>query len=84
MAATHEVDEVLDVLREEERSVSRQRTQLHGRLDFMHAGGYAHLDMAPDIAQLRELERELSARRRALHRQIDVARGERHRRRAHA
>ena len=80
MSTVHDVDEVLDVLREEERSLSLKRTRLHGRIDFLHSGGYAHLDAATEMSRLRDLERDLSIRRKELHAQIDVARRERQRR----
>jgi hypothetical protein len=79
-----DVDEVLDLLENEERSLSRQRTRLHRRIDFLHSGGYAHVDTATEMGRLRELERELSERRRTLHTRIEAARRERQRRRAQA
>jgi len=75
-----DVDEVLHVLEEEERALSRRRTRLHRRIDFLHSGGYAHFDTATEMGKLLELERELSERRRLLHAEIDVARRERRRR----
>jgi hypothetical protein len=76
-----DVSEVLDLLESEERSVSRQRTQLHRRIDFLHSGGYAHMDTVPEMQRLRDVVRGLSERRRTLHAQIEAARSERQRRR---
>jgi len=65
-------------LEREEHSVSRRRTTLHTRIDFVHAGGYASSD--PELEPLEALEtteRELSARRLELHAQIDALLAER-------
>ncbi len=81
MSTVDEVDEVIQLLEEEEQAVSRRRTRLHERIDFLHSGGYAHVDVAPELSRLREAERELSDRRQALHAEIEAARRERLRRR---
>jgi hypothetical protein len=76
-----EVDEVLEILEDEERAVSSRRARLHARIDFLHSGGYAHVDVAPELTRLRSAERDLSERRRRLHADIAAARRERVRRR---
>ena len=84
MSAIDELDEVAEVLQlleAEEEALSRRRTRLHARIDFLHSGGYAHVDVAPELSRLRVLERELSDRRQELHADIDAARRERLRRR---
>jgi hypothetical protein len=62
-------------LEEFERQLSKDRTRLQARIDFVRAGtgapGASELDQ---LKRLEEKERELSQRRRALHRQIDAAR----------
>ena len=62
-------------LEELERQLSKERTRLQARIDFVRAGtgapGTSELDQ---LSRLQERERELSQRRRALHRQIDAAR----------
>ena len=67
--------DALRELEELERALSKQRTRLQARIDFVRAGTGA--PAVAEIDQLRLLqdkERELSQRRRALHRQIDSAR----------
>lgn len=81
MSTIDEVDEVLEILGDEEQAVSRRRAHLHARIDFLHSGGYAHVDVAPELTRLQELERDLSDRRRQLHADIEAARRERVRRR---
>ena len=67
--------DALKELEEHERALSRDRTRLQQRIDFVRAGtgapGSSELDQ---LRRLEERERELSQRRRALHRQIDAAR----------
>jgi hypothetical protein len=81
VSTVNEVDEVLQVLEDGERALSRRRARLHAQIDFLHSGGYAHVDVAPEFARLRSLERDLSDRRRRLHGDIDAARREQVRRR---
>jgi predicted nucleic acid-binding Zn-ribbon protein len=69
-------------LEREEQTVSRRRTTLHTRIDFVRAGGYASTDRTLEpLADLEAMERELSAQRLELHAQIDALRAERTRRR---
>jgi predicted nucleic acid-binding Zn-ribbon protein len=69
-------------LEREEHTVSRRRTTLHTRIDFVRAGGYASSDPTLEtIADLEAMERELSTQRLELHAQIDALRAEHTRRR---
>ena len=69
-------------LEREEQTVSRRRTTLHTRIDFVRAGGYASTDPTLEpLADLEARERELSAQRLELHAQIDALLAERTRRR---
>ena len=73
-----ELNVLLKDLEREERLVSKRRTTLHSRIDFVRAGGFASTD--PEYEQLSTLqaaEAELSDARHALHRQIDVLVAER-------
>lgn len=76
-----ELAEMLERLESEERSVSRRRTALHNRIDFLRTGGHAAELEHEDIPHLLENERLISERRRELHLQIDALRAERSRRR---
>ncbi len=66
--------DALRELEELERQLSRDRTTLQKRIDFVRHGATADDTAADQLLRLEERERELSARRRALHRQIDTAR----------
>jgi len=78
-----QLGEILEQLEREERKVSRRRSALHDRIDFVRAGGFASADPdRDDLALLLENEHRLSARRHELHLQIDGLRAERSRRRA--
>jgi hypothetical protein len=69
-------------LEREEQSVSRRRTTLHTRIDFVRAGGYASTDPEHEsIVALQATEAELSEHRLVLHAQIDALRAEHSRRR---
>ncbi len=69
-------------LEREEQTVSRRRTTLHTRIDFVRAGGYASTDPTLEpLADLEAMERELSTQRLELHAQIDALLAERTRRR---
>ena len=69
-------------LEREEQTVSRRRTTLHTRIDFVRSGGYASTDPTLEpIADLEAMERELSTQRLELHAQIDALLAERTRRR---
>jgi len=67
--------DALQELQELEHALSKERTRLQARIDFVRAGtgapGIAEMDQ---LQRLQEKEQELSQRRRALHRQIDAAR----------
>jgi len=77
-----ELGSLLARLEREEREVSRRRTRLHDRIDFVQAGGFAAAELADaQLASLRGTEHELSERRHVLHREIDELRAERSRRR---
>jgi hypothetical protein len=76
-----ELARLLMRLEREERLVSKRRTTLHHRIDFVRAGGFASTD--PEHEQLSTLEAteaEFSNQRHALHRQIDELVAERSRR----
>jgi hypothetical protein len=76
-----ELGRLLSKLERDERLVSKKRTTLHGRIDFVRAGGFASTD--PEHEQLSTLEAaeaELSSQRHALHLQIDEVVAERSRR----
>jgi hypothetical protein len=76
-----EVAGLLAQLEREEQSVSRRRTRLHERIDFVRTGGYASAESAEDLlGALLEEDREISTRRRDLHYRIDALRAERSRR----
>jgi hypothetical protein len=65
-------------LEREEQTVSRRRTTLHTRIDFVRAGGYASTDPTLEpLADLEAMERELSTQRLELHAQIDALLAER-------
>jgi hypothetical protein len=67
--------DVLRELEELERSLSRERTRLQARIDFVRAGtGAPDAAVTEQLRLLEEKERELSQRRLAVHRQIDAAR----------
>jgi hypothetical protein len=66
--------DALRELEELELSLSKERTRLQARIDFVRGTGAADGSAADQLRHLQERERELSQRRRALHRQIDAAR----------
>lgn len=77
-----ELRSLLQSLEREEQSVSRRRTTLHARIDFVRAGGYASADPQRELlAALQATEVELSNHRLMLHAQIDALRTERSHRR---
>ena len=68
-------------LERDAQSVSRRRTKLHERIDFVRSGGFASAEPGQDpLEELVEEEREISARRLELHYRIDTIRAERSRR----
>jgi hypothetical protein len=77
--------ELLSLLRrleQEEQSVSKRRTRLHERINFVRAGGYASTDPQHEsLVALQATETELSEHRLLLHAQIDALRAEHSRRR---
>ena len=67
--------DALRELEELENALSKERTRLQKRIDFVRAGtGAPGAAEADQLRRLEEKERDLSRRRRALHRQIDTAR----------
>jgi len=73
-----DLDARLRQLEREEQSVSRRRTTLHTRIDFVRSGGFASTDPEHEsLTTLLETERELSENRLELHAQIDALRAER-------
>lgn len=73
---------LLERLEREQLAVSKRRSRLHDRIDFVVAGGFAVAEQADEqLASLRATERDLSDRRHVLHREIDELRAERSRRR---
>ena len=67
-----ELEARLEELIAEERTISRRRSSLHDRIDFVQAGVAVSAEQAADqLTSLREAEREVSNRRNALHAQID-------------
>ena len=76
-----ELNVLLTRLEREERLVSKRRTTLHTRIDFVRAGGFASTDPAHEqLSSLEAAEAELSSQRHALHLQIDGIVAERSRR----
>lgn len=84
LAVAHEVASLsnaalttlLKAVESEELSLSRHRRVMHDRIDVMHERN----GDSPELAALRQEERELSERRLQLHRQITELRLERSRR----
>lgn len=67
--------DALKELEELEQALSKERTRLQSRIDFVRAGtGAPAVAEIDQLTRLEEKERELSQRRRSLHRQIDSAR----------
>ena len=76
-----ELGRALAQLEREERQVSKRRTTLHDRIDFVRAGGFASTDPTHEqLSTLEAAEAELSRQRHALHLQIDDLVAERSRR----
>ena len=77
-----ELGALLARLEHEEQVVSRRRSTLHNRIDFLRSGGFASTDPAREpLEELVAREHQLSEQRRLLHRQIDAVRSEDSRRR---
>jgi hypothetical protein len=66
--------DALNELEELERSLSKERTRLQERIDFVRGTGATDRHAVEQLELLEAKERDLSLRRRALHRQIDAAR----------
>jgi hypothetical protein len=67
---------------DDERRLSRRRTSLHDRIDFLARGGYAHEEQSEaQLTALRAEERALSDERHHVHEAIAAARAELVRRR---
>jgi hypothetical protein len=76
-----ELGSQLSRLEREERQLSKRRTTLHNRIDFVRAGGYASSDPTHEqLTTLEAAEQDVSERRHELHRQIDLLRAESSRR----
>ena len=77
-----ELGSLLRQLQREEQSISRRRTTLHSRIDFVRAGGFASNDPGSEsLADLQATEVELSERRLVVHQQLSELSAERSRRR---
>ena len=73
MTGAMSADDLLAELQSQEQSLSRQRTRLQDRIDYVRSGGGGLASAAQVEEQLRvllEKERALSTRRSALHAQI--------------
>src|SRR5262245_24367194 len=70
-------DESLQQLEERERAISRERRQLHRRIEFLQGTGAHEEGARALLAELVVEERDISRRRRELHVQIDRVRAER-------
>ena len=76
-----ELSRLLTLLERDERLVSKRRTTLHRRIEFVRAGGFASTDPEQEqLSALEATEAELSNQRHALHLRIDELVGERSRR----
>ena len=72
-----ELAKLLTQLERDEQAVSRRRTKLHERIDFIRSGGFASAEPNEDpLEELLEEERDLSTRRNELHFRIDELRTE--------
>ena len=78
-----ELGTLLARLKREEQDLSKRRSRLHDRLDFVQTGGAASAELAAEqLASLRAAEHDVSEERRRLHQQIDELQAERSRRNA--
>jgi hypothetical protein len=76
-----ELTRLITQLERDEQSVSRRRTKLHERIDFLRSGGFASAEPGDDpLEELLVEERDISSRRLDLHYRIDRLRAERSRR----
>ena len=76
-----ELTRLLTQLERDEQSMSRRRTRLHNRIDFIRTGGFASAEPGEDpLEELLAEEREISTQRVAVHSRIDTLRAERRRR----
>jgi len=76
-----ELAKLLTQMERDEQAVSRRRTRLHGRIDFIRSGGFASAGPNEEpLEELLEEERELSTQRNELHYRIDALRTEQSRR----
>jgi hypothetical protein len=76
-----DLNKLMTELERAEQLVSRRRTKLHERIDFIRSGGFGSAEPGQDpLEELLEEERELSTRRVDLHYRIDTIRVERSRR----
>ena len=78
-----EVARLLRRLEGDEKSLSRRRSVLHDRIDFVGNGVTSEIYAAADqLEALRQRERKIAEERRLLHDRIDSLRAEQSRRRA--
>ena len=76
-----ELTRLITQLERDEQSISRRRTKLHERIDFVRSGGFASAEPGEDpLEELLAEERDISARRLDLHYRVDRLRAERSRR----
>jgi hypothetical protein len=66
----------LALLEHEERTISRKRMLLHGRIDHLYLSAPLDDAQATQLDELEEVERDLSLERRNLHRRIDRMRAD--------
>lgn len=71
------MDESLQQLEEREHAISRQRRQVHRRIEYLQGTGAHEPGSRDQLAGLLAEEREISARRRELHATIDGMKAER-------
>jgi hypothetical protein len=80
----NELTRLITQLERDEQAVSRRRTQLHNRIDFLRSGGFASAEPGEEpLDQLLAEDREISAQRLDLHCRMDALVAERSRRRGH-
>jgi len=77
-----ELNRLLTQLERDEETLSRRRTRLHSRIDFIRTGGFASAEPNEDpLEELLQEEKDLSTQRHDVHYRIDAVRVELSRRR---
>ena len=71
------MSESLQQLEEQERAISRERRQLHLRIEYLSGTGAHDADAPALLAELIVQERDVSRRRKELHGLIDRVRADR-------